>query len=170
MLHILKDNGVNSIRLRIWNEPPGGFCNLERTLLMAKRIKEAGLSFLLDFHYSDKWADPANQWKPKAWEDLDFTGLKSAVYKYTSEVLTALQNQGTMPDMVQIGNEITPGMLWGEGKVDGDCDTTEQWEQFAALVQAGISGAKSVDSSLSIMIHIDRGGDNQASRIFYDRF
>jgi arabinogalactan endo-1,4-beta-galactosidase len=170
LLHILKDNGVNAIRLRIWNDPPGVFCNLERTLVMAKRIKEAGLDFLLDFHYSDKWADPANQWKPKAWEALDFSGLTSAVYDYTRETLEALQSQGTLPDMVQIGNEITPGMLWGEGKVDGDCDTPEQWEQFTTLVKAGIAGAKSVDSDLSIMIHIDRGADHPASRNFFDRF
>ncbi|WP_305954007.1 glycoside hydrolase family 53 protein [Paenibacillus odorifer] len=170
LLYILKDNGVNAIRLRIWNDPPGGFCNLERTLIMAKRIKEAGLNFLLDFHYSDKWADPANQSKPKAWENLDFTGLTSAVYEYTREVLELLQSQGTMPDMVQIGNEITPGMLWNEGKVDGEWDTTEQWEQFITLVQAGIAGAKAVASDLSIMIHIDRGADHPASRNFYDRF
>ncbi|WP_379129021.1 arabinogalactan endo-beta-1,4-galactanase [Paenibacillus sp. sgz500958] len=170
LLAILKGNGVNSIRLRIWNEPPGGYCNLERTLVMAKRIKEAGLGFLLDFHYSDKWADPQNQWKAAAWEALDFPELQTAVYEYTQQVLTALKEQGTLPDMVQIGNEITPGMLWPEGKVDGDSDTQEQWEQLVALVQAGISGAKSVESAISIMIHIDRGGDNPASRKFYDRF
>lgn len=170
-LDILKRNGVNSIRLRIWNEPVGGFCNLERTLLMARRIKEHGLHFLLDFHYSDRWADPANQWKPKAWEELPFDGLKQAVYDYTYEVLSALKGQGSLPDMVQIGNEITPGMLWNEGKVGGEeFDTDEQWTRFAELVKAGIAASKAVDPDIRIMIHIDRGGDNPESRKFYDRF
>lgn len=170
-LHIMAANGVNSIRLRIWNEPPGGFCNLERTLMMAKRIKALGMHFLLDFHYSDVWADPAHQTKPKAWEAFDFQELTQAVYDYTRLVLTELQAQGTLPDMVQIGNEITPGMLWGDGCVEGAAnDNDAQWEKFAALVKAGIEAAKAVDPDLNIMVHIDRGGDNEASRRFYDRF
>ncbi|WP_310829368.1 glycoside hydrolase family 53 protein [Paenibacillus pedocola] len=170
LLEILGDSGVNSIRLRIWNDPPGGFCNLERTLVMAKRIKAAGLGFLLDFHYSDKWADPANQWKPQIWTGLDFGELRLSVYEYTLEVLEALQYQGTLPDMVQIGNEITPGFLWEEGRVDGQYDTQEQWTRFTELVKAGIAGAKEIAPELPVMIHIDRGGDNDASRRFFDRF
>ncbi|GGH15531.1 glycoside hydrolase family 53 protein [Paenibacillus segetis] len=169
-LVILHESGVKSIRLRIWNDPSGGYCNLDRTLLMAKRIKALGMHFLLDFHYSDKWADPANQWKPQAWESLDFEGLKAAVYQYTYDVLDALKMQGTLPDMVQIGNEITPGMLWKDGKVDGECDTDTQWDGFTQLVKSGIAGAKSVDTNLNIMIHIDRGADLGASQYFYDRF
>lgn len=169
-LAILKRSGVNAVRLRIWNEPPGGFCDLKRTLLMAKRIKDLGLFFLLDFHYSDGWADPANQWKPKAWEGLIFADLVQAVHDYTLDVLTALKRQGTLPDMVQIGNEITPGMLWNDGRVDGEHDTDEQWEKFAALVKSGIRAAKSTNPSMGIMIHIDRGGDAQASLSFFERF
>jgi arabinogalactan endo-1,4-beta-galactosidase len=169
-LAIMRDNGVNSIRLRIWNDPDHGYCNLERTLLLAKRIKALGLHFLLDFHYSDGWADPGKQWKPKAWEGLDYDGLKQAVYDYTYKVLAALKDEGTLPDMVQIGNEITPGMLWDEGKVDGELDTDAQWTQFADLVKAGIAAANAVDPEINIMIHIDRGGDNAASVKFYDRF
>ncbi|MGG3455642.1 glycoside hydrolase family 53 protein [Paenibacillus rhizolycopersici] len=170
LLVILRRSGVNSIRLRIWNEPPGGFCNLERTLLMAKRIKALGMHFLLDFHYSDSWADPAKQFKPKAWEKLSFDELAHAVGDYTTQVLTALQAQGTLPDMVQIGNEITPGMLWDDGKVDGEFDTPEQWKKFTRLVKAGAAAAKAVDSSINVMIHIDRGGDLPASVAFYERF
>lgn len=170
---IMKDSGVNSIRLRLWNEPEANYVNLERTKLMAKRIKEAGLHFLLDFHYSDYWADPAKQTKPKAWAKLAFPELVEAVRSFTRETLLALKEQGTLPDMVQIGNEITPGMLWDEGKVDGEFNTDEQWDKFSTLVKAGIEGAHEAagaDSGMKIMIHIDRGADNESSRYFLDRF
>ncbi|MFC5529490.1 glycoside hydrolase family 53 protein [Cohnella yongneupensis] len=170
VLDIMRDNGVNSIRLRIWNEPVGGFCNLERTVLMAKRIKEKGLHFLLDFHYSDKWADPANQWKPKAWEGLYLEGLCDAVHGYTSVVLDALGVAGALPDMVQVGNEITPGMLWGDGRVDGEHDTDAQWEAFTSLVKAGVSAVRARAPAAEVMIHIDRGGDWATTRKFFDRF
>jgi arabinogalactan endo-1,4-beta-galactosidase len=169
-LIIMKRNGVNAIRLRIWNNPAGGFCNLERTIQIAKRIKDLDLHFLLDFHYSDKWADPANQWKPKAWESLSFEELCQAVHDYTAEVLQTLKREGGFPDMVQIGNEITPGMLWDTGKVTDEHDTDEQWEKFTQLVKSGITAAKSVDPNLNIMIHIDRGGDVKESVRFFERF
>ena len=171
LLSILKINDANAIRLRIWNDPVGGFCNLERTVEVAKRIKEQGLKFLLDFHYSDRWADPANQWKPKAWENLSYEELQRAVCMYTADVLRTLKEHDALPDMVQVGNEITPGMLWNEGRVGGEeHDTDEQWERFAGLVKYGIAAVKSVDADIQIMIHIDRGGDNAESRKFYDRF
>ncbi|WP_040950093.1 glycoside hydrolase family 53 protein [Gorillibacterium massiliense] len=187
LLDILKNSGVNSIRLRIWHEPEAGYVNLERTLRIAKKIKAAGLHFLLDFHYSDYWADPQKQTKPKAWEGLAFPDLVKAVGEYTQQVLSVLREQGTLPDMVQIGNEITPGMLWEEGivgvLVDAGtgierwcgselCDTQEQWSRLAALLKSGIEGAKRATDGvqdIEIMIHIDRGGDNQASRYFLDK-
>ncbi|MDQ6419489.1 glycosyl hydrolase 53 family protein [Paenibacillus sp. LHD-117] len=169
VLAIMKRSGANAARLRIWNEPAGSYCNLERTLELGRRIKEQGMSFLLDFHYSDRWADPANQWKPKAWESLSFEDLADAVRSYTYSVLNALRAYGAAPDMVQIGNEVTPGMLWNDGKVDGEYDTDGQWEKFAALLKAGIDGAKAALPDVAIMIHIDRGGDNAASVKFYDR-
>ncbi|WP_310551838.1 glycoside hydrolase family 53 protein [Paenibacillus glufosinatiresistens] len=187
LLQILKDSGVNSIRLRLWNDPEAGYVNLERTLMTAAKIKAAGLHFLLDFHYSDYWADPQKQTKPKAWEKLDFTDLVEAVGAFTEQVLTALKEQGTLPDMVQIGNEITPGMLWEEGKVgvpadvgttrerwigDEACDNDRQWTQLAKLIQAGVEAVRRVedeDHKLEVMIHLDRGGDNGASRYVLDR-
>ncbi|WP_138494873.1 glycoside hydrolase family 53 protein [Paenibacillus pinistramenti] len=187
LLAILKDSGVNSIRLRLWNDPEAGYVNLERTKLTAKKIKEAGMHFLLDFHYSDYWADPQKQTKPKAWEQLSFPELVQAVEDFTEQALTELKAQGTLPDMVQIGNEITPGMLWEEGKVGVWADagtaeerwigeerlnTEEQWSRLAELVKAGIKGAKRAAGDapeFEIMIHLDRGGDNAASRYFLDR-
>ncbi|MFD0673093.1 arabinogalactan endo-beta-1,4-galactanase [Cohnella sp. GCM10027633] len=170
VLAIVQDGGVNSIRLRLWNEPVGGYCNLERTVEMAKRIKARGLHFLLDFHYSDKWADPANQWKPRAWEALSLGELCEAVYGYTADALDALGAAGAMPDMVQVGNEITPGMLWGDGRVDGEHDTDAQWDAFVALVKAGVSAVREKAPAAEVMIHIDRGGDWPSTSKFFERF
>jgi arabinogalactan endo-1,4-beta-galactosidase len=120
VLEILKAHHINYIRLRIFNNPaadsgysPGkGFCDLPHTLAMAKRVKAAGLKLLLDFHYSDTWADPQKQFKPQAWLALSGPALAQAVHDYTKQVLLAMQAQGTPPDMVQVGNEISHGMLW----------------------------------------------------------
>ena len=119
---LLKKYGVNAVRLRLWNQPEcvpdaKGYCNLEYTLQMAKKIKENGMSFLLDFHYSDFWADPANQRKPKAWENLSFSELEEAVYTFTGDTLMRLKEEGLLPDMVQIGNEIRSGLLFPEGEL-----------------------------------------------------
>lgn len=170
LLVIMKRSGVNAIRLRIWNDPPGGFCNLERTVLMAKRIKAGGFHFLLDFHYSDAWADPGQQRKPKAWVGLSFDELCDAVGAYTREVLTALKEVDALPDMVQIGNEITPGMLWDDGKVIDEFNTEAQWQQFVRLVKAGVQAAKEINPSIDVMIHIDRGGDAAESLRFFEKF
>src|SRR5690606_20385870 len=102
----------NSIRLRLWKDPVAGYHNLEKTVEMAKRIKEKGFHFLLNFHYSDYWADPGKQIKPKEWEGLSFPNLLGAVEDYTENVIRTLKEEGVLPDMVQIGNEITTGMIW----------------------------------------------------------
>ncbi|WP_156940185.1 glycoside hydrolase family 53 protein [Caldanaerobius polysaccharolyticus] len=170
-LEILKNNGINYIRLRIWNNPPFEYCNKQSTLEMVKRLKKLGFKFLLDFHYSDFWADPAKQNKPAAWENLTFNELKDAVYNYTKEVICALKDQGTLPDMVQIGNEITWGMLWPDAKLSRENNGDEQWDKFTDLIKAGVNGVEdSLDSKqwIKIMIHIDRGGDNETSRWFFD--
>lgn len=168
-IEILKDHGFNYIRLRIFNNPsaekgysPGkGFCDLKHTKQMAARIKKAGLKLLLDFHYSDYWADPQQQYKPSAWENLDFNHLTTALKDYTKTVLLALKEQGTLPDMVQIGNEINHGMVWPEGHI-GHPDS------LASLVKAGIEGVKEVDPSIIIMLHIALGGQNDESVFWLD--
>jgi beta-galactosidase len=160
-IEILKDHGFNYIRLRIFNNPsaekgysPGkGFCDLEHTKQMAARIKKAGMKFLLDFHYSDYWADPQQQYKPSAWKDMDFPHLAEALKDYTKSVLLALKAQGTLPDMVQIGNEINHGMVWPEGHISHP-------DSLASLIKAGIDGVKEVDPSIIIMLHIALGGQN----------
>ena len=168
-IEILKSHGFNYIRLRLFNNPanpngysPGkGYCDLSHTLKMAKRIKDAGLKLLLDFHYSDTWADPQKQFKPKAWEDLSFDSLKTTLKNYTSEVITALKNQGTTPDMVQIGNEINHGFLWPEGHI-GNLD------QLAQLINSGIEGVKAADPDIIIMLHVALGGQNDESVFWFD--
>jgi arabinogalactan endo-1,4-beta-galactosidase len=168
-LQILKDHKINYIRLRIFNDPAAdsgyspkkGFCDLEHTKQMAKRVKAAGMKFLLDFHYSDTWADPGKQFKPLAWKDLNFTELKQAIRAYTKDVLMALKAQGTLPDMVQVGNEINHGMIWPEGNAK-NMDTLTQF------IKAGIAGVNDVDPSINIMLHIACGGQNDESRYFLD--
>jgi len=168
-IEILKDHGFNYVRLRIFHDPaqdsgysPGkGFCNLENTLKMAKRVKAAGLKLLLDFHYSDYWADPGKQYKPAAWKGLSFEELKLALYNYTKNVLEQLQAQGTLPDMVQVGNEINHGIVWPDGNV-------MNMNQLAQLLCAGTAAVKAVDPTIQMMLHVALGGQNHESVFFID--
>jgi len=166
---ILKRHGFNYIRLRLFLNPetekgysPGkGFCNLNHTKVMAKRVKEAGMKLLLDFHYSDYWADPGKQYKPSAWEGLTFDKLKAALKEYTKHVVKELKDQGTPPDMVQIGNEINHGMVWPDGSI-------ENMDNLAHLITAGIEGVKEVDPNTIIMLHVALGGQNDESVFFFN--
>ncbi len=165
-LDLLAENGVNSARLRIWNEPAnvpasGGYCDLARTVAMARRIKDRDMHFLLDFHYSDHWADPGQQRKPKAWEGLDLEGLTKAVYDYTHDVLVELSKNDALPDMVQIGNEIRSGMLFPDGAVP-------DYRALAALVNAGIRAVRDISENIRVMIHLDQGGRFFILRDWFD--
>ena len=166
---IMKDHGINYVRLRIFNDPahekgyaPGqGFCDLNYTKTMAKRVKAAGMKLLLDFHYSDYWADPGKQFKPAAWEKLNPEELKQALYDFTKKVMQELKDQGTTPDMVQIGNEINHGIVWPEGSVSNI-------DYLAQLIKAGTAAVKSVDPKVVMMLHIALGGQNDESVFFID--
>lgn len=166
-IQILKDHGFNYIRLRLFNNPAAdsgyspmkGFCDLAHTKAMAKRIKAAGLKLLLDFHYSDYWADPGKQYKPAAWKGLSFDVLKDSVFAFTQRVITELKAQGTTPDMVQVGNEINHGIIWPEGHV-------KHLDSLAQLVRAGTDAVLSVDPSIVMMLHIALGGQNDESVFF----
>ena len=159
---LLEKYGVNAIRLRIWHTPEnvpesGGYCDLAHTIAMAQEIRKHGMQFMLDFHYSDFWADPGQQKKPKAWEKLNFEQLQNAVYSYTRDTLLTLQERGLLPDIVQIGNEIRSGLLFPEGELP-------DYAGMVQLVNAGIQGARSVadPSEMQVLIHLDQGG-----RYFY---
>ncbi|MCC6280737.1 MAG: glycosyl hydrolase 53 family protein, partial [Saprospiraceae bacterium] len=168
-MEILKSHGFNYVRLRIFNDPAlekgyspqKGFCDLEYTKAMAKRVKASGMKLLLDFHYSDYWADPGKQFKPKAWEGLDFEGLKKALYDYTFDVISQLKAQGTPPDMVQIGNEINHGIVWPEGSV-------ANLDSLAQLLCAGTAAVKAVEPNTVMMLHVALGGQNDESVFFIE--
>ncbi len=171
-LIILKNHGFNYIRLRIWHTPKFGINGLDSTLKMATRVKNAGLKLLLDFHFSDWWADPGKQIKPAAWNELSYNVLKDSVHQYVHAVFAALKAQGTLPDMVQFGNEIIGGMLWPEGDIRGDSNTVQQWIHFTDLLKAADQGMSEVLSPSEIvtrMVHIDRGGDYNACAWFFDK-
>ncbi len=169
LLQILKLHGFTYIRLKLWHTPADDYNNLHKILFMATRIKEKGFKFLLDFHYSDTWADPGHQQKPAAWQGLSFKALKDSVYWYTKKTIQALAVQGTIPDMVQIGNEINSGLLWNEGRVGGNYNSN--WPNCAALINEGIRGVREsceAGDSVKIMIHYAGAANNAGNRWFFD--
>ncbi len=167
--YLAEQKQVNYVRLRVWNNPTtsfdaGDYCNPAHTVEMAKKIKAAGMKLLIDFHYSDSWADPASQTKPAAWQNLSYSQLVSAVYEYTTEVLNDLKEAGAYPDMVQIGNEISGGMLWPDGYIDNS-------SQLAELLNSGIRAVRDTTpqgSYTKIMIHLAEGGDQDRFQYFFD--
>lgn len=164
-LQIFKDHGYNWIRLRLFHSPSRLPNNLEYTISSAKSARTLGFKFLLDFHYSDTWADPGKQIVPAAWKDKSHPQLVEAVFEYTRETMIAFKQAEVLPDMVQVGNEITPGMLWPDGKLPGN------WQNFAELLKAAIRGVEAgsgTNQRPRIMIHIDRGGDKRTSKYFFD--
>ncbi len=164
-LEILKNRGMNTVRLRVFvnpsNNPQSGHCSKEETVAMALRAKDLGMKVMIDFHYSDTWADPANQTKPAAWANCTFAALKDSVYQHTYEVLSALKTAGVTPTWVQIGNEIPGGMLWPEGSYTN-------FGQLSALVNKGYDATKDIDTNIKVIVHIDKGNDNARFRWFFD--
>ncbi len=181
IFQLLKDHGLNYVRMRTFVDPTqsapnpaggtfgpystAGFGDITHTVAYGKLIKEAGLGFLLDFHYSDTWADPGKQIKPAAWVPDTFAQAVTDLHNYTLADIQALVAGGARPDMVQIGNEITPGMLLTPGTALGP-NSTAGWPQLAQLLNAGISAVHQVDPTIKIMLHLDRGGD-LASSVFF---
>ena len=166
----LRDNGFNYIRLRLFVDPRSelgysrreGYCDLEHTLQMAHRIKQAGMMFLLDFHYSDNWADPQKQIMPQAWQTYSYMEVQEALYNHTREVLEALVKQGTAPDMVQVGNEVSNGMLWPYGSV------RHSFEGLCGLLKEGVRAVREVTPEAAIMLHVALGGQHEESVRFFE--
>ncbi|MFH0777802.1 MAG: glycosyl hydrolase 53 family protein [Candidatus Eisenbacteria bacterium] len=172
VMRIMLDHGCNCFRVRLFVNPPmidAVIQDLSYVAAVGKRIKSAGAIFLLDIHYSDTWADPGHQAKPVEWEGLDFAALENRVELYTAHVIATLKEAGCLPDIIQVGNEITPGFLWPDGKLDAQ---EGGWRRFAALLKAGIRGAREPldpNNTLRVMVHIDRGGDAAATGWFLRR-
>lgn len=160
-LAILKSHGHNYARLKVWVNPADGYNNKARVLAIAKRVKAQGMKLLVDFHYSDFWADPGRQDKPAAWAGHSYSQLKTDVYNHTYDVLNALKAQGTTADMVQVGNETNGGMLWNEG-------STDNWGQLAGLLNSGYDAVKAVNSSTTVALHLAKGGDLAGTRWWFD--
>lgn len=184
LFDILKRYGVNSIRLRLWNNPysedgrpyGAGTCDLTTVLALAKRAKAHGMSWLLDFHYSDFWADPGKQNVPKAWRGLDGKGLAAAVEDYTAVVLSTCIREEVPPFMVQVGNEITNGCLWPLGNrhygKPEDCPDGDKYFNpvLKDILNAGIHAVREVLPSAKVMLHLDNGGNHQLYLDWFDGY
>ncbi|GAB1738637.1 hypothetical protein NU219Hw_g3436t1 [Hortaea werneckii] len=163
---IFKDNGVNAVRQRIWNNPSDGNYNLDYNLELGKRANEAGLEVFLDFHYSDTWADPAHQTTPSEWEGYDLQGLASAVKSYTTSVLNSFASGDIPLSIVSIGNEITAGLLWPVG----DMNEANGPFNVATLLHAASAGVResNLASQPKILIHLDNGWNWETQQWWYD--
>ncbi len=164
-LQLLKDRGMNTIRLRVWvnpsNDKASGHCSPAETVTMAVRAKKLGMRIMIDFHYSDSWADPGTQTKPAAWVNHTFLELQNDVYNHTFEVLNLLKAAGVTPEWVQVGNEIPGGMLWPDGK-------SSNFGQLAQLLNKGYDAVKAVNTKIKVIVHVDEGNNNAKFRWFFD--
>ncbi|HKJ90363.1 MAG TPA: glycosyl hydrolase 53 family protein [Oceanipulchritudo sp.] len=181
---LLVEKGYTHARLRLFHSPSGQGAqvnDLEYTRDLAKTCKAAGLKLLLCLHYSDSWADPGKQHPPSAWKNQSFHELEHSIREYTRDLFWDLLRAGLEPEMVQVGNEITPGMLWEHGRISkshsintqnwSEADFVaeeENWIRFARLLRAGIRGVRdALGSKANVMIHIDRGGDAKTAVGFF---
>ncbi|MCC8103625.1 MAG: glycosyl hydrolase 53 family protein [Clostridiales bacterium] len=202
-MEILRGYGMNLVRLRLWNDPfdaegnsyGAGGGDMETTLALAKRAKRLGIGWLLDFHYSDFWADPGKQRVPKAWRGMDAKQLEQAVYDFTAQVLERCRREDILPQMVAVGNELSNGLLWPLGQLPPGVERNpEAYRNVAAFVSAGIravrdfekkicaaDGKAAVNGSeaeaaakagyhIPVMLHLDNGGNNELYRRWFDQY
>ncbi len=189
ILDIMKSYDVDTIRIRVWNDPwsetgesyGAGENDVKTSLEIGKRVTAAGFGVLLNLHYSDFWADPGKQFKPKAWASYGMEELERAVYEFTLDTMRTFLENGVNLTMVQVGNELSNGLLWPEGKVPN-------YENIARLVNAGIRAVRKADEErlsgsikgvapqmagldkIPVMIHLDNGGNNALYREWFDHF
>lgn len=159
---LLKQLGINSIRLRVWVNPVNGWCGKQDVINQAVRATKKGMKVLINFHYSDYWADPGKQNKPEAWKSLSFPDLNAAMAAHTRDVLNSLKSNNVEPAWVQIGNEINDGLLWDDGRA------SRNMGQLASLVKSGCAAAKEIFPQTKIIIHVSNGYDNGLFRWLFD--
>lgn len=170
-MEILKRYGMNLVRLRLWNNPytpegepyGAGTNDLVRTITLARRAQKLGLDWMLDFHYSDFWADPGKQIPPKAWRSMNEDELEQAVYDYTFSVMMVLKESTLLPAMVAVGNELSNGLLWPIGRVPN-------FDNITRFVSAAIRAVRSVDPTIPVIIHLDNGASNELYRRWFDSY
>lgn len=168
---IMQSYDINAVRLRLWNDPysekgepyGAGTNDLPTTIELAKRALNHGMEVLLDLHYSDFWADPGKQRVPKAWRGMNVEELEQAVFDFTKETLEAMKAADAYPTMIQVGNELTNGMLWPLGQLPN-------YDNLARFISAGIRGVRSVDKEMPVMLHLDNGGNNAMYRDWFDHY
>ena len=177
-LTFFKQEGLNAMRVRLFVDPSRdsdkGVCqDLSYVKALGKRIKDLGMAFMLDFHYSDTWADPAKQWTPYAWKDLSDEQLCDKIYEYTKDCLSQLKAAGATPDFIQTGNEISYGMLWGvEGTNDNRCYTNSSdanWNRFMNLLKKAGQACREECPNAKIIIHSERTPKPAVLTDFFDR-
>lgn len=164
-MELLRELGMNSVRLRVWVNPTDGWCNKQDVLVKAWRASQLGYRLMIDFHYSDEWADPGDQKKPVAWENYSLTELEQAVADHTTDVLSALKAQNIDVEWVQVGNETRYGMLWNDGFTEYDYSNAAN---FAQLINAGYDAVKTVYPDAQVIIHIDKGNRPQYYNGLFD--
>ena len=174
---LLRSLGFNSIRLRVWVNPADGWCNKDDVVIKAWRARQLGMRVMIDFHYSDVWADPATQYKPSSWEGLSLDELKNAMAAHTKEVLKALKEKGVTPEWVQVGNETGPGMMWDtDASVSGATYDVEKdgvvYAQnevnFASFVTTGCQAVKDIFPDAKVIVHLQEGNNNSLYRWIFD--
>jgi arabinogalactan endo-1,4-beta-galactosidase len=158
---LLKNLGVGAIRLRVWVNPAGGWCDTDDVVAKAKRAAAQGQQILIDFHYSDSWADPGKQNEPATWAGQSLSQLKADVANHTSSVLNALKSAGITVTWVQVGNEINSGMLWPVGNISNG------FAPLAGLVNAGYNAVKSVYPGARVVVHLANGYDTSDFTWFF---
>lgn len=168
-------NGVDWMRIRIWNDPYSpegepylaGTCDLNHYIRLAKLAKSKGYKILMDLHYSDFWADPGKQIIPKAWQGLDVDGLERAVYDFTTHCLLTAKENGVLPEMIQIGNEITKGFLWPICQLEGDDGKRGNYDNFFKVIGAGCRAVREISPETKILLHLERSNVGAVYQEFF---
>ena len=174
-LTLLRDTGLNAVRIKVWNDPgnpdhfPSNqtdalrFNGPEQVIMLARRAHQAGLRIMLDFHYSDWWADPQKQFLPHAWQGLALPDVCERLHQFTVDILQRVQAEGIDVAWVQVGNEISHGMLWPLGFLPGN------WPSLAALLRAGVAAVRQAAPEAQVVLHLDAGCDQQLYRHWFDQ-
>ena len=177
-ISMLRNHNCNLFRVRLFVDPGhdfdksnGATQDLPMVLTLCKRIKKAGGKISLAIHYSDTWADPGHQIKPAAWKDLSFDELEQKVADYTTSVMQALETNDTEPEIVEVGNETTDGMLWPDGKLDGKtpAEKQTQWDHYVRLEKAGIKAVRAEIPHTRVLLHISNGGKAKVPGWFFGK-